>query len=225
MFEPKKLVAEAVGAFTLIFVGPGSVMLATANSNVTLVGVALAHGIAIAVMVSALGAVSGGHFNPAVTIAMWVTRRIETFAAVGYIVAQCLGGILGGLALLVFFPEGLRSAANLATPALGPGIDFARGVGIEAILTFVLVIVIFGTAVDGRAPKLGGIAIGLTISMDILAGGPLTGAAMNPVRALGPALAAGSWDNHLVYWIGPTVGAVVAALLYHYVFLEEPARE
>ena len=225
MFEPKKLVAEAVGAFTLIFVGPGSVMLATANSNVTLVGVALAHGIAIAVMVSALGAVSGGHFNPAVTIAMWVTRRIETFAAVGYIVAQCLGGILGGLALLVFFPEGLRSAANLATPALGPGIDFARGVGIEAILTFFLVIVIFGTAVDGRAPKLGGIAIGLTISMDILAGGPLTGAAMNPVRALGPALAAGSWDNHLVYWIGPTVGAVVAALLYHYVFLEEPARE
>ena len=143
----------------------------------------------------------------------------------GYIVAQCLGGILGGLALLVFFPEGLRSAANLATPALGPGIDFARGVGIEAILTFFLVIVIFGTAVDGRAPKLGGIAIGLTISMDILAGGPLTGAAMNPVRALGPALAAGSWDNHLVYWIGPTVGAVVAALLYHYVFLEEPARE
>lgn len=224
MFDPKKLTAEAIGAFTLIFVGPGSVMLATANSNVTLVGVALAHGFAIALMASALGAISGGHFNPAVTIAMWVTRRIETLPAVGYIVAQCLGGILGGLALMVFFPEGLRTAAHYGTPTLGPGVDFARGVGIEAILTFFLVTVIFGTAVDSRAPKLGGIAIGLTIAMDILAGGPLTGAAMNPVRALGPAVVSGVWTDHLVYWIGPIVGAVVASLLYHYLFIEEPAK-
>ncbi len=222
-FDPKKLTAEAIGAFTLIFVGPGSVMLSTANSNVTLVGVALAHGLAIALMASALGAISGGHFNPAVTIGMWVTRRIETLPAVGYILAQCAGGILGGLALMVFFPEGLRSAAHYGTPALGPGIDFARGVGIEAILTFFLVIVIFGTAVDKRAPHLGGIAIGLTITMDILAGGPLTGAAMNPVRALGPAVVSGVWTDHLVYWIGPIVGAVTASLLYHYLFIEEPA--
>ena len=224
IFDPRKLTAEALGAFTLIFVGPGSVMLAAGNSNVTLVGVALAHGLAIGLMASALGAISGAHFNPAVTIAMWVTRRIETLPAVGYIIAQCLGGMLGGVALLVFFPEGLQTAANFGTPTLGAGIDFAKGVGIEAILTFFLVIVIFGTAVDSRAPKLGGIAIGLTITMDILCGGRLTGAAMNPVRALGPAVVAGSWDNHLVYWIGPIMGAVGAALLYHYLFIEEPAK-
>ena len=223
VFDPRKLTAEAIGAFTLIFVGPGSVMLLSGNANVTLVGVALAHGLAIALMASALGAISGGHFNPAVTIAMWVTRRIETLPAVGYIAAQCAGGILGGLALMAFFPEGLRNAAQYGTPGLAAGIDFARGVGIEAILTFFLVVVIFGTAVDSRAPKLGGMAIGLTITMDILAGGPLTGAAMNPVRALGPAVVSGVWTDHLVYWIGPIVGAVTAALLYHYLFIEERA--
>lgn len=224
MFDPRKLIAEAVGTFTLIFAGAGSVMLFTANDRVTLVGVALAHGLAIGLMVSALGAVSGGHFNPAVTIGIWVTRRIETAAGIGYIVAQLAGAVLAATALTVLFPEGLRSAATLGTPALGAGIDFARGVGLEAIMTFFLVTVIFGTAVDARAPKLGGLAIGLTIAMDILAGGPLTGAAMNPARAFGPALLSGQWKDHLVYWIGPIVGAVCAALLYHYVFIEEPAR-
>lgn len=219
--DPKKLVAEAVGTFTLIFAGCGSVMLFTANDRVTLVGVALAHGLAIALMASALGAVSGGHFNPAVTVGMWVTRRIETVAGLGYIVAQLAGAALAAAALVALFPEGLRSAANLGTPALGASVDFARGVGIEAILTFFLVTVIFGTAVDARAPKLGGIAIGLTITMDILAGGPLTGAAMNPARAFGPALLSGHWNDHLVYWIGPIVGAVLASLLYHYLFIEE----
>ena len=218
---PRQLLAEGIGAFTLIFVGAASVMLATANANVTLVGVALAHGLAIALMVSALGAISGGHFNPAVTVGFWVTRRIDTMLAGGYIVAQLLGAIIASLALLAFFPEGLRNAAHLGTPALGPGIDFTHAVAIEAVLTFFLVTVIWGTAVDARAHKLGGLAIGLTISMDILAAGPLTGAVMNPARALGPALIAGQWDNQLVFWIGPIIGAVAAGLLYHYVFIEE----
>lgn len=222
ILDPRKLTAEVVGTFTLIFAGCGSVMLFTANDRVTLVGVALAHGLAIALMVSALGAVSGGHFNPAVTIGMWVTRRIETLTGAGYIVAQLAGATLAAVALSVLFPEGYRSAATLGTPGLGAGIDFVRGVGIEAILTFFLVIVIFGTAVDARAPKLGGIAIGLAVTMAVLAGGPLTGAALNPARAFGPALLTGHWDDHLVYWIGPIVGAVVASLLYHSVFIEEP---
>ena len=124
--------------------------------------------------------------------------------------------------LVMLFPEGLRSAAVLGTPAL-KGVDFAQAVGIEAVLTFFLVTVIFGTAVDGRAPKIGGLAIGLTITLDILAGGTLTGAAMNPARAFGPALLSGHWADHLVYWIGPIVGSVVASLLYHYLFIEEKA--
>ena len=223
MLDPRKLTAEAIGTFTLIFAGCGSVMLFTANDRVTLVGVALAHGLAIALMVSALGAVSGGHFNPAVTIGMWVTRRIDTLPGVGYIVAQLAGASLAAAALVALFPEGYRSAATLGTPSLGAGIDVARGVGIEALLTFFLMTVIFGTAVDARAPKLGGLAIGLAVTMDVLAGGPLTGAAMNPARAFGPALLSGQWADHYVYWIGPIIGAVVASLLYHYVFIEEPA--
>ena len=218
---PRQLLAEGIGAFTLIFAGAASVMLATANANVTLVGVALAHGLAIALMISALGAISGGHFNPAVTVGFWVTRRIDTALAFGYIAAQLIGAIVASSLLVLFFPEGLRNAAHLGTPALGAGVDFMHAVGIEAVLTFFLVTVIWGTAVDARAPKLGGLAIGLTITMDVLAAGPLTGAAMNPARALGPALLSGYWDNQLVFWIGPVIGAVAAALLYHYVFIEE----
>ncbi len=221
--DPRSLVVEAIGTFTLIFAGTGAVMIAAGKTNIGLIEIAFAHGLAIALMVSALGAISGGHFNPAVTVAMWVTRRIGTIAGAGYVVAQLAGAVLASLALRALFPEGLREEAQMGAATLGPGIDFARGVGIEAILTFFLVIVIFGTAVDARAPKLGGIAIGLTITMDILVGGPLTGAAMNPARAFGPAVVAGVWDDHVVYWIGPIIGAVAAGLLYHYVLIEEQA--
>lgn len=221
--DPRSLVVEAIGAFTLIFAGTGAVMIAAGKTNIGLIEIAFAHGLAIALMVSALGAISGGHFNPAVTVAMWVTRRIGTIAGAGYVVAQLAGAVLASLALRALFPEGLREEAQMGAATLGPGIDFARGVGIEAILTFFLVIVIFGTAVDARAPKLGGIAIGLTITMDILVGGPLTGGAMNPARAFGPAVVAGVWDDHVVYWIGPIIGAVAAGLLYHYVLIEEQA--
>ena len=221
MLDPRKLIAEAVGTFALIFAGAGAVMLAAASANVTLVGVALAHGLAIAVMVSALGAVSGGLFNPAVTVAFWVARRLPTVLAIGYVAAQLLGAIVAALALLLLFPEGLRNAAHLGTPVLGPSVSFMQAVGIEAVLTFFLVTVIFGTAVDPRGPKIGGLAIGLTVTLAVLAAGPLTGAALNPARALGPALVDGSWDDQFVFWIGPVIGAAVAALLSHYVFLEE----
>lgn len=221
--DPRALIAEAIGTFTLIFAGTGAVMVAAGKTNIGLLEIAFAHGLAIALMASALGAISGGHFNPAVTLAMWVTRRIGTISAGGYVVAQLAGAVLASLTLLMLFPQGLRDEANMGAAALGPGIDFARGVGIEAILTFFLVIVIFGTAVDSRAPKLGGIAIGLTITMDILIAGPLTGAAMNPARAFGPALVAGEWTDHVVWWIGPIIGAVAAGLLYHYVLNEEKA--
>jgi MIP family channel proteins len=219
--DPRKLIAEAIGAFTLVFAGAGAIILAAGNVNIGLVEIALAHGLAIGVMVSALGAISGGHFNPAVTAAMWVTRRIDSIGAAGYVVAQLAGAVLAALMLTLLYPEGLRAAANLGTPALGPTVDLLPAIGIEAVLTFFLVIVIFGTLVDRRAPLLGGLAIGLVITMDILAGGPLTGAAMNPARAFGPALVSGNWADHIVWWIGPLVGAVAAGLLYHYVFAEE----
>jgi len=171
-------------------------------------------------MVSALGGVSGGHFNPAVTIGFWVTQRIESMAAVAYIAAQLVGAVIGALLVNILLPASLLDiTGTLGTPILDSQIGFINGIAIEAILTFFLVIVIFGTAVDSRGPALGGMAIGLTITMDILAGGPLTGAAMNPARALGPALISGTWTNHLVYWIGPIIGSLAAALLYHAVLI------
>ena len=217
LLDPRKLVAEVIGTFALIFFGAGSIIMTSGD----LVAVALAHGLAIALSVSALMGVSHALFNPALTIGLWATRRLETITAAGYIIAQLAGAVVAALALVVLFPEVRRDAADLGTPLLGEGIDAAQGVGIEAILTFFLMLAVFGTAVDSRGPRVGGFAIGLVITMDILAAGPLTGAAMNPARSFGPALVDGSWDDWWVYWVGPVIGAVLAALLYHYVFAEE----
>jgi MIP family channel proteins len=216
MTDYRKLVVEFIGTFTLIFVGAGSI-IATQGTN--LVAIALAHGIAIAVMVSTFGHVSGGLYNPALAVGLWVTRRMNTPDTVAFIVAQLAGATFGALCLLVLFPEQSRDVTSLGTPVLG-GVSFVQGVGIELLLTFFLMAVVFGTAVDGRGPKIGGLYIGLVLTMDIAAGGPLTGASMNPARTFGPALISGTWDDHLVYWIGPIIGAVVAALVYHYVVLE-----
>ena len=212
----RKLVAEFVGTFTLVFIGAGAIVM-----GASLVAVALAHGFAIAVMVSAFGHISGGLFNPALTLGLWVTRRLDHLDTVAYIIVQLLGAIVGAAALLVLYPDVLRDASDLGTPSLGPGIDTVQGIGIEGVLTFFLMLVVFGTMLDKRGPALGGIAIGLVLTMDVIAGGALTGAAMNPARALGPALVSGVWDGHLVYWVGPIVGAVLAALLYHYAFMEQ----
>jgi MIP family channel proteins len=221
LVDPRKLLAEAIGVFTLVFVGAGAVVVAAGTVNLGTIEIALAQGVAIAVMMTALGHVSGGHFNPAVTAGFWVTRRLGSAMAAGYVMAQLAGGVLGGIALVVLFPEGLRSAANLGTPALGPTIDFVGGVGIEAVLTFILVLVFFGAAVDRRVANLGGVAVGLTFTMAILVAEPLTGGVINPARVFGPALLSGEWADHLVWWIGPMVGGVVAAMLYHYVFSDE----
>lgn len=223
MTDHRKLAAEGVGTFTLIFIGAGSI-IATAGLPALLVAVALAHGFAIAVMVSTFGHVSGGLFNPALTLGLWATRRLSNIDAASYIGAQLVGAVVAALALLALFPEEGILETKLGTPLLGAGVDFAQGVGIEAVLTFFLMLAVFGTALDRRGPRVGGLFIGLVLTMDIVAGGPLTGAAMNPARALGPALVDGTWDNHLVYWIGPIIGAVVGALMYHYLFTDEEQR-
>ena len=220
----KPVVAELVGTFAFFFIGAGAIVTNTySNGAVGLLGIALAHGLALSIMISVFGATSGGHFNPAVTIGFLVTRRIKPDVAALYILAQLVGGTLSGLALRAIFTEQVWRVTHLGTPALAPNVSFGTGVLVEAILTFFLLLAVFGTAVDARAPKIGGFGIGLTVMMDILMGGPLTGAAMNPARTFGPALASGFWDNHLVYWIGPIIGAVIAALLYDNVILRESA--
>lgn len=217
------LVAEAFGTFLFFFVGAGSVVLSEyvgpgvdlAPGGATLLSVALAHGLTLAVLVSALGAVSGGHFNPAVTLAVWIMGRIPPMRAALYVVAQLVGALAAGLALKAVFPDSWQPT-NIGTPALGPGITPLVGIGIEAVLTVLLVLAVIGTAVDARAPKIGGLAIGLALTADILVGGPLTGAAVNPARWFGPAVASGAFADWYVWWVGPAIGAAVAALIYRF---------
>jgi MIP family channel proteins len=218
------VLAELVGTFIFVFIGAGSIItdkLAPPGTvgPLGLLGIALAHGLALSIVISIFGATSGGHINPAVTIGFLVTRRIVRFVGILYIVAQLVGATLAGLLLQAIFPQDVWQAAKLGTPGLGLGISPGTGILLEVILTFFLLLAVFGTAVDERAPKIGGFGIGLTVLVDILVGGPLTGAAMNPARTFGPALAGGFWDNNFVYWIGPIIGAVLAALFYEYMIL------
>lgn len=213
------LLAEAGGTFLFFFVGAGSVVIqdyGRLNGGATdgVLGVALAHGLVLAVLVSALGAISGAHFNPAVTFGVWLAGRIPAVLAVAYVLAQLLGGLLAGLCLRALLPTEAWMPSNIGTPALGPGIGPLQGIVIEAILTVVLLLAVFGTAVDPRGPKVGGLAIGLAVAADILVGGPLTGAAMNPARWFGPALASGALRDAVVWIMGPLLGAAVAALAY-----------
>ena len=227
--------AEFVGTFALVFVGAGSVLAVSlafsaaqagpeelpALAGFTLVGVALAHGLAIAVMVSAVGHISGGHFNPAVTLGFLVTRRLAPSLAVVYWSMQFAAATAAAALLRWFFDEPERQVVKLGAPALGRGIDHWQGLVIEVVLTFFLVWVIFATAADpgGTFKSIAGLAIGLTITMDILMGGPLTGAAMNPARAFGPELLAREWSDAWVWYAGPFAGGVLAALAYEWVYL------
>lgn len=220
------LTAEAVGTFLFFFVGAGAVIL-TAHTDVAggLLGVALAHGLALAVLVSALGAVSGAHFNPAVTVAVVISGHMAPPRAALYVAAQLVGAVAAGLALRLVFPAASWERVALGTPAVDPSIGVGAAIAIEAVLTVLLVLAVFGTAIDRRAPKLGGLGIGLAVAADVLMGGPLTGAAMNPARWFGPAVASGTYADWYVWWIGPLVGAAVAAVLYRLVLAETAYAE
>lgn len=237
MTQTSKLIAEAIGTFALCFIGAGAICTATqlGLGGPGLLGIAIAHGIILSIAVSATMNISGGHLNPAVTITMMLTKRIGLPDAIAYIIAQCAGAALAGLLVLVIFDgrvtadgKSVIQACGLGTPYFLPAITPFKAILIEAILTFLLVFSIFGTAVDPRAPKLGGFGIGLTICADILLGGPLTGAAMNPARTFGPGLVAALsgnlpqfWSQHFVYWIGPVAGAAIAGLLYDNLIMQK----
>lgn len=212
----KSLWAEFLGTFTLCFIGQGAICANQLMGPVGpgLVGIAIAHGLALAVMISALGAASGGHFNPAVTLGFVVTGRQTPGSAMRYWIAQLAGAVVATWLVAASFPEAAWRPVELGAAALSPDVTPARGVLIEMIMTFLLVTAVWGTAVDDRAPRIGGFAIGLTVTMDILFGGPLTGAAMNPARAFGAALVSGAWGPHWVWWVGPLAGGAIAALIH-----------
>ena len=211
----KQCVAEFIGTFALIFIGVG-VIYNLGSVPGGLLGIAFAHGLTIAVMVSATGAISGGHLNPAVTFGLLIGGKIDFKGATAYWISQLAGGTAAGFLAAQFI--GMQAVSggtpDIGSTVTGPVVSTAQAIGIEAVLTFFLVFVVYGSAVDVRAPKIGGLAIGLTVTLDILFGGPLTGAAMNPARTFGPALASGHWNNHVVYWIGPMMGGGLAGLIY-----------
>ena len=220
----RPMVAELVGTFFLVFAGVGAIVSETYRAGtVGFVGIALAHGVALAIGVSATMNISGGHLNPAISIAAWSIGRIDAKKAALYIVAQLLGAIIAVLAIKGLYPEMAGAVSNYGAPRLANDVSTTQGIVIEAILTFLLAFAIMGTAVDPRAPKIGGFGIGLAVFFDILAGGQMTGAAMNPARAFAPMLVANAWTGALIYWIGPILGAVVAAQLYERVIMEKAA--
>ncbi len=212
----QRAIAEFIGTFALIFIGAGSLAYAR-----TLSDIGLAHGLTIAVMVSAVGHISGGHFNPAITFGFLATRRIDPFLAVLYWIAQFGAAIVASLLLWWVLPTGAVDTIKLGAPQLGQQVSSGQGLVIEAVLTFFLVWVVFATAVDPRGTfkSIAGLAIGLTITADILMGGALTGAAMNPARAIGPMLVHNTWGDFWVWLVGPVAGATVAALLYDLLYL------
>jgi len=227
--KSQKLVAEFIGTFAVVFLAAGSICAArflnTSNQvSLGLLGIAAEYGLAVGTMVTAVGHVSGGHFNPAITIGFWVTRRFSTLDTILYWIAQLAGGTAAAYVLRAVIPEDIWKAVWLGAPDLAHDLTRTSGMLIEGVLTFFLVFVVFATAVDERGAfnKIAGFAIGLTITMDALMGGPFTGAAMNPARAFGPEFAARHWPNAGVYWVGPLLGGVLAASLYDSLYLKKP---
>ena len=213
----RHFLAEFIGTFALVFVGSGAIIRVAATGG-SLAEVALAHGLILSVMVTALMRISG-HFNPAVTATFMVTRRIEPVMGVVYMIAQFTGAIIAAFALKGLLPAAAVESTRVGGQMIASSISFGGAIALEAIATFFLVWVIFGTAVDPKAPRVGGFAIGLTIAADILVIGPFTGASMNPARSLGPAVASGVFEAQAVFWIGPLIGAIAAGVLYDRLFL------
>ena len=217
----KPLVAEFIGTFTLVYVGVGVIAANELTGGAAgLTGIALAHGLAIAVMASATAAVSGGHLNPAVSFGLTLAGRMTPGPMLQYWAAQCLGATAGAACARLTYAASTLEQIGIATPSPRNDAGALAVLSAEIIATFFLVFVVFGTAVDRRAPRVGGLFIGLTVALDILAIGPITGAAMNPARHLGPALLAGGLQHSWLYWLGPLAGGAIAALVYGR-FLEE----
>ena len=214
--DARKVVAEFIGVFTFVFAVVASVGL---GESLGLLGVALAQGLAIGTMISSLGRISGAHFNPAVTLGALVTRRIEPAIAVAYWIAQLAGAVAAALVVKWLYPGFLELGSS--APRTSAGTSAFEGLVLEGILTFFLVWVVFATAVDpkGTFGAIAGYGIGLIIAVDILIAGPITGASMNPARAFGSQLVFSEWPDAWIYYVGPLIGGVLAAVLYTQLYL------
>jgi MIP family channel proteins len=204
-------IAEAIGTFALVFAGTGAVMVDTlSNGAITHGGVSLVFGAVVAVLIYTLGHISGAHFNPAVTLALWTNGSFAGQQVIPYILAQSVGAIAASYSLLGC----LGMVANLGI-TLPLGGNWRQALILETILSLFLMLVILGAALDRRSqPGFGGLAIGLTVGLEAMVMGPITGASMNPVRSLAPALVTGLWQDHWLYWLAPILGMQLAVWLY-----------
>lgn len=218
----QKFAAELIGTFFLVFIGTGAIAAdAFSGGAVGLLGVALAFGLAVSMMVAATAKISGGHINPAVTFGLFVTGNIGGKEAGTYILAQLLGATGASFVLSLISPNASVTASNLGVTLPASGVSVGTLVGFEIALTFMLVFVIFSVAVDPKS-QFKGIAnfvIGLTVTSCALVGGTITGASLNPARSFGPALITGTWDYQWAYWIAPLIGGALAAFVYSKLFL------
>jgi MIP family channel proteins len=221
----RPLTAEFVGTFALVFVGAGAVVVDAAKGNALgVLGIAVAHGLVLAIMVTATMNISGGHLNPAVTLGLWLARKIEPGQAGLYVVTQLAAGVVAAFLVAALYPAMAGEITGYGVPRIAADVQFAQAIFIEAILTFFLVSAVFGTAVSSEAPRVGGFGIGLVLVFDILVGGQLTGAAMNPARAFGPAVMANEWQGQAAYWVGPLLGGAAAGVLWAKVLLPRGER-
>ena len=218
----QRFYSEFLGTFALVFVGSGAIMTASSN-NGSLLEIAIAHGLVLGILVTAFMRIAG-HFNPAVTIGFLVTRRISPSMAGLHVVAQVAGAIIAAFALKALFPAQVFATTHGGGQTIASSVSWPQAATFEAIGTFFLMTAVYGTAVDKRSPNIGGFGVGLTLAFVILVIGPLTGGAVNPARAFGPAVAYGGFEAQAIYWLAPIVGAVVAALAYERFILKQDAE-
>jgi MIP family channel proteins len=229
----KRYIAEFIATFFLVFVGTAAIVadqqqtVVNLQSTIGTIGVALAFGLALFVAVAAVGRISGGHANPAVSIAFYIAKRLSLKDLGAYVVAQLLGGLVAAVVVKQVFPSDIVSSVGAGAPALADGVSILQGGLIEVMLTFFLVFVIWGVAVDPKGPKiLAPLAIGLTFAFDVLVGASFTGGAVNPARWFGPALMGEQLNGNWPVWVlGPIVGALIASTAYELFFLDTEEEE
>lgn len=221
MGSARAAVAELVATFALVFIGAGASI--TSGSGLDLTGVALAHGLVLAAMIASTAHVGGGLVNPAASVGLWVAGRLTTTRAAVLVVAEILGAVAAAFLLRYLVPETAFTSASGGTPVISSAVPAGKAIVIEAVCTFFLVFAAFALVVDGRRSSrtAAAFAVGAVYAFGIMAFGPFTGAAMNPARWLGPAIASGSWANWYVWIVGPVSGAVIAAVLYSALFLRD----
>ncbi len=225
----KKYLSELLGTFALVFVGSGCVcadyyLVKSGSQGFGLMGIAVAFGFVVVAIVYSLGYISGAHINPAVTISMVISRRMKADVGLMYIISQITGATFAGYLLKLLFPDAL-SSVFLGTCVLGSNVTVMQAIIMEAVITFLLVFVVYATVIDKRAtPALSGLAIGFVVLFGVMVGGTISGGSMNPARVFGPAIASGHFENHSVWWIGPVIGGVFAGLCYDILFKEKKRR-